>query len=185
MSEGQNEAGMEVLKAALSNLIAKDEIRDCLYRYCRGLDRIDRTLIESAFHHDAHIDYGVLFNGPAPEFIDASLAVQTRQVHCQHLVGNILIELDDDTAAVESYEIARHKTPQGDKAVDMFLAARTLDRFEKRNGRWAIAYRKKVLDSGRFLDADESIHDRPPMTLGVRDDSDASYALFAGTLGKN
>lgn len=185
MSENQKGVATAELQAALARLIAKDEIRDCLYRYCRGLDRIDRALIESAFHADAHIDYGKLFNGPAPAFIDSSLAVQTRQVHCQHLVGNVLIELDGDTAAVESYEIARHKTPQGNKHVDMFLAARTLDRFEKRDGRWAISYRKKVLDSGRFLDADESIHDKPPMTLGVRDDSDASYALFAGTLGKN
>lgn len=171
------------LQYTVALLWAKDQIRDCLYRYSRGIDRADADLIASAFHDDATIDYGALFQGGAADFVATSMAVQRRQTHCQHLLGNILIELQGDSAAVESYEIARHLTPMGDAVKDMVLASRTLDRFERRNGRWAIAYRKKVLDWSRFLEADRSMHDAPPITPAQRDESDASYALFGGRLG--
>lgn len=176
---------LDELREAVATLVAKDQIRDCLYRYCRGIDRIDADLIASAFHDDAIIDFGTLFKGPKADFIETSIAVQKRQTDCQHLIGNILIELDGDVAAVESYEMARHLTPLPNGLKDMVMAARTLDRFERRHGRWAIAYRKKVLDWSRFLNADRSMHDGSPVTLAVRDEDDLSYALFAGTLGRD
>jgi len=176
---------LDELRGAVATLVAKDQIRDCLYRYSRAIDRIDAGMLSSVFHDDAIIDFGVLFKGSKQEFIETSIAVQKRQTDCQHLIGNILIELDGDVAAVESYEMARHLTPLPTGIKDMVMAARTLDRFERRDGRWAIAYRKKVLDWSRFLSADRSMHDNSPVTLAVRDESDLSYTLFAGLLGRD
>lgn len=166
------------LRHDLDRLVAKDEIRDCLYLFCRGLDRIDRDLLLAAFHDDAIVDFGKLFTGPAAAFVESTLTMQRRQAHCQHLVGNIVIQLAGDSAAVESYEIARHLSEVGGRPCDMVLASRLLDRFERRDGRWAIARRTKVLDWARLLDADASIHASPPLAIAARDRSDPSYALF-------
>ena len=175
--EGDDSTGAS-LEQTVRRLADKDEIRDCLYRYARGIDRIERDLIESAFHDGAVIEFGKLFSGSLQDFLDVSISVQKRQTQCQHIIGNILIELDGDVARVESYEVARHKTPMGDRVVDMVLCTRFLDRFERRNSRWGIVSRRKVLDSGRFLNADESIHDNPPLPEARRDESDLSYELF-------
>ena len=38
----------------LEELTARTEIHDVLLRYCRGLDRVDMSLVRSAFHKDAY-----------------------------------------------------------------------------------------------------------------------------------
>ena len=43
---------------ALQRLIDKDEIRDVMARYCRGVDRADWDLVRSTYHTDAYDDHG-------------------------------------------------------------------------------------------------------------------------------
>ena len=38
---------------------ARDEIRELLTRYCRGVDRMDAELIASAYHPDAIDEHGM------------------------------------------------------------------------------------------------------------------------------
>ena len=177
MMQGSPEEWDE-LRSFVRELHDKDQIRDCLYRYSRAVDRIDEALLLSVFHDDAVIDYGVLFKGGRQAFVEKTIAVQLRQVDCQHLIGNILIDINGDEAAVESYEIGRHLTPLGDHVKDMVLASRILDHFERRDGAWKVVYRKKVLDWVRFLEADRSMHENSPIVIGRRDEEDPSYALF-------
>ena len=49
----------------LDTLIAKQAVRDIVYRYCRGLDRMDREMALSIWHPDAMVDYGETYRGPA------------------------------------------------------------------------------------------------------------------------
>ncbi|MBT5754390.1 MAG: SnoaL-like domain-containing protein [Acidimicrobiaceae bacterium] len=45
-------------EARLRALIDKDEIRDVLMRYGRGVDRLDEELLRSCYHPDSHDDHG-------------------------------------------------------------------------------------------------------------------------------
>ncbi len=88
----------------------------CL-RYCRGIDRAEsRDTLRSAYWPDA-VDDHVLFNGNAYDFIDWCLPLLVQVEHSQHLLGNILIEIDGDTARAESYYHAyerRRRRRRGD-----------------------------------------------------------------------
>ena len=46
----------------LAELADREAIRDCLHRYCRGVDRCDEDMLRSAYWEDAHDDH-VVFAG--------------------------------------------------------------------------------------------------------------------------
>ena len=55
----------------LETLIAKQEITDVVYRYARGIDRLDFELVKSCYHPDAYDDHGA-FKGSVDEFVEAT-----------------------------------------------------------------------------------------------------------------
>ena len=59
--------------AAVRDELARAEIRDAMFRYCRGVDRADRALIRSAYHPDAHDKHGK-YDGPSHAFAAAHVA---------------------------------------------------------------------------------------------------------------
>jgi hypothetical protein len=84
---------IEELLARQDRIESREAIRDCLYRYCRGIDRADAAVLRSAYWPDA-IDDHVLFNGNAYDFIDWCVPLLAQVEHSQHMLGNIQIELD-------------------------------------------------------------------------------------------
>jgi hypothetical protein len=116
----------------------RQAILDCLHRYTRGVDRHDRALMLSAYHPDAWDDHGVAA-GTAADFVDWAInwhhEFQTRH---QHIITNHTVEIDGDTAHGETYYIFWGINRQGPPTLAF---GRYIDRFEKRGGRWAIAYR--------------------------------------------
>ena len=91
----------------LESLLAREEIRDVLSRYCRATDRRDWASLRDCYHDDAYDDHGSLV-GPIDEFIRISKPFADRVAATMHFMGNIMIELDGDVARVESYVIAHH-----------------------------------------------------------------------------
>jgi hypothetical protein len=166
---------LALLRQEVDQLRARESIRDCIYRFNRGLDRIDRPLMGSAFHEDAQIDMGKIYQGGVEGFLDATVANQARQAQAHHLVGNILIRLEGEAATVESYELARHKSPRDGDIIDLILAMRLLDRFERRDGEWRIVSRKKVMDWGRIFPGGDGVFENSPLAKGTRDWADPSY----------
>jgi hypothetical protein len=122
----------------------RQAIRDCLMRYCRGIDRLDRELFLSAYHPGAIDDHGP-FVGPAEAFVDYAFDLHGRgQLRTQHHITNHLCEIDGDVAHAESYFLFRglnRKPPLYSTA-----SGRYLDRFERIDGRWAIAARICIVD---------------------------------------
>lgn len=55
--------------AQLQALFDREAIRECLYRYCRGIDRADEAALRSAYWEDATDCHGA-WNGSAAGFID-------------------------------------------------------------------------------------------------------------------
>src|SRR3546814_16105473 len=92
-----------------------EAIRQIVYRYARGLDRLDRTLLRACYHDDAIDSRPPLFDGHVEAFLDWVLPVLSALDSSIHLIGNVLIECADDVAAVESYFVAtlRARPPPG------------------------------------------------------------------------
>jgi hypothetical protein len=117
-------------------------IEDALRSYCRGIDRLDGSLIEAAFHAGALlIDYG-----GEPMTIEAFVpralgSLGRKYVATQHRLSNIAITRDGDSALVESYVLATHVEVEGAGRRLHTFAGRYIDRFEERDGQWRIAQR--------------------------------------------
>lgn len=124
----------------------REQIRQCLVRYARGVDRFDKALVLSAFHADAMDEHGKFVGGPE-EFVEWAFA-QHGKAHLshQHLLLNHSCEFDGDTAYAETYFIFAGMNREGKPLV--MNAGRYIDRVEKRAGVWKIAYRICLRDWG-------------------------------------
>lgn len=137
------------LPASVKAVLDKQEIHDVVMRYCRGVDRYDRELIASVFHEDAEYDLGSLQLHGAAEIADR--LSQGRRRGGMHFVGNVLIEVDGDVAICESYWISFSTMERDGEDFSRTRAARSVDRFERReDGVWRIAARKAVDEWSRL-----------------------------------
>ena len=125
-------------------LADREAIRDCLFRYCRGTDRADPDLLRTVYWPGA-MDHHTGFEGTGEDFIEWALPRLALLEQKVHMIGNILIDLDGDTAKVETYLWSVSISP-GDEPRQSVVAGRYLDRFEKRDDEWRIAERWVVHD---------------------------------------
>src|SRR5437868_9993397 len=88
--------------STIQQLLDREAIRECMYRYCRGIDRCDEAALRSAYWEDATDRHGV-YSGSATGFIDQALAKLRNSERSIHIVSNLSITLLSDCAAVESY----------------------------------------------------------------------------------
>ena len=165
--------------AEIDRLKSLESIRDCIRRVCRGIDRIDERLLRSAFHPDARINMGKIYDGGLDDWISSALKHQKTQSQRQHVPASIRVQINGDEAVAETYELDRHKSPMNGGFSDLVLAARTLDRLSRRGGEWKIVERVKVMDWGRTITADESVYANSPLDRGRDDETDPSYQLFS------
>ncbi len=130
---------------SVEQLIDCENIRNCLARYCRGVDRTDADLVRSAYWPD--VDASQLdFRGDSEAFIAWSFPSVEKMDFMAHQIGNVLIDLDGDRADVQTSFISYRRVARGE-ALDGFLGGgRYLDRFERRDGVWKIAKRLVVVD---------------------------------------
>ncbi|MFD4467215.1 nuclear transport factor 2 family protein [Rhodococcus sp. NPDC058505] len=131
----------------------KQEIREVVLRYCRGIDRLDFDLVRSCYHPDG-IDHHTGFDGTVDEYIAWVQPKLTQLGGTMHHVGNHLVELYGDTALSEAYATNVHwgHATRG----DFTSGARFVDLMERRGARWAIAERWAVRewtrsDAGRMI----------------------------------
>lgn len=134
-----------------AEMVDREAIRDCLYRYSRGVDRCDEDMLRSVYWEDAEDDH-CLFTGKREELIAWVLPLLRSMEASQHTIGNILIRVNGESADVESYYHGYHRMSDGTKSRDSIQAGRYVDRFEKRQGEWRVAMRKVVVDWFREYD---------------------------------
>jgi SnoaL-like domain len=141
---------------------ARLEIRDVLFRYCRGIDRRDKELLRSVYWPDAvdRRSYGPPDASPG-EFADRVIdGFGDLPAYSQHHVTNVFIDLDlaQGVAHVESYNLVMHPVgpqtsqalaPEDDGEHLRVMGGRALDRFERRDGEWRIARRVMLVDWSR------------------------------------
>lgn len=185
----------------LHDLLAKEQIRDAMARYARGIDRRDEELVRSAYCEDSMDNHG--FGMDAPGWSIAAMVRRDAQgfpdawESTTHQLGQHYIEVHGDTANSEVYFefTARLRDPDG---VEWRLvnSGRYLDRWVRRDGVMRIIRRTVVYDGevhsepvrtnwpgpdhavpkvfwgGPAMSADATV-------VGTAGPDDPSYALFA------
>jgi len=136
----------------LEQISAHIEIRQCLARYCRGVDRRDIKLLKSVYHPDATDNHGT-FNGKAHDFAEYLMnEMKDSPGFGTHQVTITYIKLHGaDSADTESYYLAHHPlidAKTGERQL-LHTGGRYIDHFERRNGEWKIARRLCTIDWSR------------------------------------
>ena len=168
---------------AVDVLIAKDEILQQIYNYCRGLDRMDKPLAMQVWHPDGTADYGGTVT-KGSEFVERAFKLHESFIAHTHQMVQTIIKVDGDKAVSETYANSSmlqnldEKRTQGvllgNKGVSASLIrGRYADRWSKRNGRWALDHRKYIED---FRTVQELPEQRP--SAARRDKTDPSYAIY-------
>jgi hypothetical protein len=163
----------------LQSLLDRQAITDVILRFCRGVDRKDEELLLTCYHPGARDSHGI-FDGPGHEYVVYLRPVLASFDTIQHVIGNVLIELDGDVAWVESYVTAYHiQTAEDGTPTQLTVSGRYVDRFERRNGEWRIADRQFLADWSRVDPAiQEWVGDDigSPFVSGTSDRNDPSYS---------
>jgi len=128
---------MQYTATQLSDL---QNIRDAALRYCRGVDRLDLALLQSAYWPDATDNHGS-FNGNAMEFAKHCMTGHDKWRSTSHCICNHSIELDPDgmNARGEIYNLT-YLFQKDTDVVDTWHG-RYLDRYQQRGGEWRILER--------------------------------------------
>ncbi len=171
------------IEATLQALLDREAIRECVFLYCRGIDRADEAALRASYWPDATDSHGA-YKGPASGFIDLALPKLLAAGRMVHHVGNLSIVLRGAQAAVETYFLAW----QRDRAADgteqeTFLAGRYVDRFEKRGTEWRVADRVVVYDWQQLMGlapaGSETERFGPRTPIGAKRPDDPWYRLLA------
>lgn len=167
----------EDMAMALRHLQDREAIRDVLVRYCRAVDRLDRELLLTCYHPDAIDDHGIFLGSPE-EFADWALHLHDEyQTATHHVITNHSCEVDGDTAHTETYYMFAGMNRQGNPLT--VCGGRYIDRFERRNGKWAIADRMSLLEwqgvPGEIFFSREKVDPEDHSHESRRDRSDPSY----------
>ncbi len=152
------------------------EIVDALLSYTRGIDRLDRESVISAFHPGATLNN----YGPEPmsieEFVEYALpSLEKRYAATQHRVSNIRVEISQDRALVESYVLAYHiESGEGPMRLHTFNG-RYIDTFTLLDGHWKINERSLRNDWSKVENIDEEMAGASVWVMSDRNDDDPIY----------
>lgn len=134
----------EEMQEKLTYLLDRQEILDVVVRYCRGVDRLDREMLLSAYHSDAIDDHSMFVGSPDEFWKWVEKMHSDNHGSTQHMIGNHFCEIEGDVAHCETYLSYSSLNKTG--APFSAIGGRYIDRMEKRNGKWAIAIRQYIVD---------------------------------------
>lgn len=159
----------------LNYLWDRQQIRDVIHLYSRGVDRHDVELMLKVFHPDAIDEHGNDVNG-MPDFTEWANKVHEDDFGLHlHNITTHNCEIVGDVAHCETYVLAGLATKDGR---DIWLiGGRYLDRLTRISGEWKIAFRRTMID---WLSKSANIFTDPLFAsygypTGTWDKTDASY----------
>ena len=163
----------------IEELLAKQAIRDQLSRYCRALDRMDKQAAYDLWHEGATTHFEGGYEGTGHGFVDWVWGTHAMMRRHSHQITNVLVEVDGGTARSEAYyTVVLWLADQPEDAqTEIVSRGRYLDRWSKRDGRWAIDERLHLADAQSLLTV-QRLRDSPS---SARDESDPSFRLFSKT----
>lgn len=172
----------------LEDIQSRLEISEVLYRYCRGMDRMDWDLTLSCWHAGGTDRHAPLYAGSAEGFLTWLWPVHADMIATRHVLSNIWIQLAGDRAVSESYWNVQLRMERDGKPVDLLGAGRYVDQFERLDGVWAIRHRESIGDMTHVAQVLAAEEFEPPLIQpnnpdaqvhpAKRDKSDYSYSAL-------
>lgn len=159
----------------LQAMLEEFEIRKALYKYTRGVDRLDAPMIRSVYHENSTDDHGP-YKGSGADFGDfVTKLLGEETVSTMHTLNQSIIEVDGLGAQAETYFVAYHVREEGgEEYLDRF-GGRYLDRLRKHFGQWKIDNRVVVREWSTTEKIEESQYKREDFVNGRRDKEDLAY----------
>jgi len=135
----------------IDDMVAKEQIRQAMARYSRGIDRRDEAMVRSAYHEDSFDEHGWGLSAGGWDF--ATLVRRDGNgfpdewKQTTHFLGQHLIEVDGDAAVSEVHftQVCRLEDESGAEW-DWQVGGRYLDVWSRRDGEFRISRRKVVYD---------------------------------------
>lgn len=159
---------------ALEQAAQRQEIIECQTRAFRGVDRGDWDIFRSAFHPDALIDLFGAVHTVEELFALIEDVMKVVQLGL-HYMTNHTCEIDGDVAHTETYMLFSARNL--DKTHRM-SGGRVLERLERREGQWKIAFRYVIIEWSGTLNPSGARPDIPDLYLNgapSRSRDDVSY----------
>jgi hypothetical protein len=167
---------------ALYEMLDEFALRKLVHSYCRAVDRGDTERLKDLYHPDATDDHGAFSTGGADDFLAQLTAARPHLRAMQHHITTANFAIEGDRAEGEVYTIAIHTLPATGRDIDVIVAGRYLDKYEKRDGTWRFAQRTIVTDWAR-VDDPSALDMSHPITRdtpkGALDATDPSVAFFS------
>jgi hypothetical protein len=149
---------LDALDPEVRYLKDRRDIFDVEKRYTRGADRHDKDLVRGAFWPEATISFGTQMS--RDQYVDWEETELAGYAAHQHHITGQTIDIDGDTAHVESYVVyflvPRDRSSDTAGPATMGKAntkektrlgsGRYIERWERRNGDWKILVREYVED---------------------------------------
>lgn len=184
---------MTISERSLQRLLDKEEIRDVMYQWSRGVARKDWDLVKSCYAEGARDNHGTV-NSDVDGFLDWMRGYHQFIEQVIFYSTNLIIEfVDDDHAFVESHGISfqRHG-PEAraarasflgpewidrEIALNIYFSGRKLDEFARTKEGWRITQRTQVYEAVRAEPATDGLKgSTDDLLVSRRDDMDALYA---------
>mgnify|MGYP000427496786 FL=1 len=126
-----------------------EQIRDAVYRYARGCDRLDQTLLASCLHPQLEMVVPNLPPMGGPDQAATTVGILTDMFELtQHRISQCHYTVDGDLAEGECYCVAAHllKERRDGKGVVDEWSIRYQDKLERHDGEWLFMRRELIID---------------------------------------
>jgi hypothetical protein len=165
---------MLVRDKRILELLDLDAIDTALSTYCRGIDRHDVDIINSAYFPDAQDNHGPFRNTVSNGFAQWGNALHAGKTRAHmHNLTTRWVELQGDVASTDTYVLFALLLKDRDEVE--LGSGRYLDRLERRDGSWRIARRRTTIDMRMTADARVWFSAPGGYVTGKWDRTDLSY----------
>lgn len=155
-----------------------EAVRQAIYRYARGVDRLDASLVADAFWPDARIMLGSIYDGDRDGFLPIAMGFMGMFAATRHDVANISLAADGDSMGYEAYVRTWHWL--ADKGAELVVFGRYIGRAERRAGEWRLMEHGELMDWGEERAVDSSwFEGNGELEKGQRSAADGSYRWLA------
>jgi len=157
---------------------AFESVRQAIYRYARGVDRLDPELIRGAFWPDARVTLGKIYDGDTEGFVEVAMNFMGMFEATRHDVANISFSQDANSIGYEAYVRTWHL--QKDRTSELEVLGRYIGRAEQRGDEWRIAEHGELMDWGAERSVDAGwFTGNEELEKGERSHADGSYRWLA------
>jgi hypothetical protein len=160
---------------------AAEAVRQAIYRYARGVDRLDAALVRDAFWPDATIRLGSIYAGGREGFVDVAMQFMGMFRATRHDVANVGLAFDGTSCGYEAYVRTWHwlAGPESGSR-ELVVLGRYIGRAVERDGVWRLAEHGELMDWGEERAVESGwFEGNAELEKGRRDRADASYAVLA------